>query len=220
MDGAPAAQTSDAGRLDLIGGELCLDFTNTVGNHRSENPREHLETYLDLVAWSEHAGILAHKMAKKLTDQAAQQPAHANAVFQRALALREALYCIFSAISEGRTPKSDDVHVLNHSLAQAMAHARLAFTGGSPARPAHYFKWDWEHSTNDLDQMLWDVARSAADLLTSDRLILVRECAGDVCGWLFVDTSKNHSRRWCSMSDCGNRAKVQRYYGRRRGRDG
>jgi len=48
-------------------------------------------------------------------------------------------------------------------------------------------------------------------LTSSQRLNQVRQCRGDNCGWLFVDGSKNHSRRWCDMRDCGNRAKVRRH---------
>ena len=79
------------------------------------------------------------------------------------------------------------------------------------------YTWEWAKYDQDLDRPLWPVARTAADLLTSGRLDRVRECPGaDGCGWLFYDTSKNGSRRWCSMEGCGNVAKARRLYARRR----
>ena len=79
------------------------------------------------------------------------------------------------------------------------------------------FQWEWTEVENTFDRVAWAVARSAGELMTSDRLVRVRECADDRgCGYLFIDTSRNHSRRWCSMETCGNRAKASRSYKRRR----
>lgn len=200
---------SKAGTLDLIGGELCLDFVNTVGNHKGEEPDEHLTTFDALVVWSEHVGILTHRRARALRAESARQPAQAQRILHSAIELRESLYRLFSAVAGRRPAESQDVNTLNDHLSRAMPHVRII-------KDADGFQWDWDRPEDALDQMLWPVARSAADLLTSDRLVSVRECEGDDCGWLFVDTSKNHSRRWCSMGDCGNRAKVSRFYQRRR----
>jgi predicted RNA-binding Zn ribbon-like protein len=79
------------------------------------------------------------------------------------------------------------------------------------------FVWDWHEVDGVLELPIWIVARSAADLLVSSELERVRECAGEKCDWLFLDASRNQSRRWCDMAACGNRAKAQRNYARRRG---
>ncbi len=198
-----------AGKLDLIGGELALDFTNTTSQHDIENPKEHLPSYNALLAWGQHTGILTKAAALRLQQKAAREPVEAQVVLERAITLRESLYRIFLTAAGGEKPAADDLNVLNGNLALALPHARIV-------RAPEGLTWDWERSEDALDQILWPIARSAADLLTSDRIGRVRECNGDTCGWLFVDTSKNHSRRWCSMSDCGNRAKAHRFYKRKR----
>ena len=98
---------------------------------------------------------------------------------------------------------------LNEEVSNALAHGRLAPTGEG-------FGWIWPGFADEPESLLWPVAKSAADLLTSERLARVRECAGGTCGWLFIDTSKNHSRRWCDMRDCGNVAKAKRHYHKKR----
>jgi predicted RNA-binding Zn ribbon-like protein len=196
-----------AARLELVSAELCLNFANTVGNHKSDEPNERITTYQELVAWSRHVGILSDRVAKQIVREAALRPEEARQVLDRTIALREAIYHIFAAESSGVAPQAAEVAILNDALSSAMARARLARTEDG-------FVWNWTREEGGLDQMLWPITRSAADLLTSDDLDLVRECANETCGWLFVDTSKNHSRRWCSMSDCGNRAKARRHYAR------
>ena len=197
---------SKAATLQLVGGEVSLDFANTVGNHRSDQPSDHLGHYAGLVAWSRHAGVISNRVAEQLLDQAAQRPAAAKSVFQRAVALREAIYRIFTAIATGASPKSTDLDLLNETLANAMQHSRVTSTKDG-------YRWDWSDEIA-LDRMLWSIARSAADLLTLGNLDRVSQCGDEECGWLFVDTSKNHSRRWCDMNDCGNRAKARRHYQR------
>ena len=122
--------------------------------------------------------------------------------------LREALYRIFTAHADGRDPAAEDLALLNRALALAMPHLQLSARAGT-------FAWEWDEDALDLHRLLWPVARSAADLLTSDDLVRVRECAGEHCNWLFIDRSKNNSRRWCDMQDCGNVAKVRRYRSRK-----
>ena len=83
----------------------------------------------------------------------------------------------------------------------------------SIVRVGERFAWDWTPE-NALDRVLWPVVRDAAELLSGEDLDRVGRCADANCGWLFLDTSRNHSRRWCSMKDCGNRAKARRHYQR------
>ncbi len=200
---------SGAVALSLIGGRLCLDFANTVGSHAGEHPNEYLRSYRDLVAWSRHAGILTDAEERHLLEAAEGRPGEAGVVLERAVALREAIYRIFSAVAAGRVPDEADLETLNVALARALVHARIVPAGDG-------FAWAWRDEQGALDRMLWPVARSAADLLTDGELDRVRECANDTCGWLFLDLSRNRSRRWCDMRDCGNRIKARRHYQRRR----
>lgn len=198
-----------AGTLKLLGGRPSLDFANTADWHASDQPVEFLTSYADLVAWSQHVGILTDDQAQRLFKEAARRPADATIALRQAIALREAIYRIFSAISHGRLPQAADLATLNAELSRAMAQSRIVST-------AEGFTWDWIDAEGALDQMLWPVVHDAAALLTSKELDRVRECADGRCGWLFLDTSRNRSRRWCSMEDCGNRAKSRRHYERKR----
>ena len=200
-----------AAALKLLGGRLCLDFANTVDWHASDHPQEFLNSYADLVGWSEHAGVLSAPQAQALLREAQRRPADATTAHRRALALREALYRLFSSLAHGRRAAKDDLAELHDALTRALPQLRLAWLGGR-------FTWTWAEDPLALDRMLWPVAWSAARLLTSDELGRVRECTGEGCGWLFLDQSRNRSRRWCAMEDCGNRAKARRYYARRRGK--
>ena len=200
---------TNAGTLKLLGGRLSLDFANTVDGHASDHPVEYLTSYSDLVAWSQHVGILTDHQVQRLLEEAARHPVTATAVLERAIALREAIYRIFSAISHGRPPQAADLATYNAELSGALARSRIVST-------AEGFAWDWRRAEDALDRMLWPVVRDAAGLLTSEKLDRIEECADDRCGWLFLDVSRNRSRRWCAMEDCGNRAKARRHYERKR----
>jgi predicted RNA-binding Zn ribbon-like protein len=189
-----------------IGGRLCLDFANTVGSHAGPDPDDHLRSYEDLVTWGRQLEVVPPRTAKLLLAEASRHPALAAATLARARELREALYRVFSAMASGEPPPASELLRLNDELKQALSRQRLALDGGQVT-------WTFESSPSDLDVMLWPVARSASELLTGDAGIArLRECASETCGWLFVDTSKNRSRRWCDMADCGNRAKARRHY--------
>jgi predicted RNA-binding Zn ribbon-like protein len=195
--------------FDFTGGLLCLDFANTVDDRPDVHPQEHLNSYHDLVSWGQQAQVLAEREAQSLLEEAARRPAEATSVLERALGVREAIFRIFKSVSEDLVPEEDDLVSLSAAVADAQVHARIVpKTGG--------FDWDWSGDENELDRMLWPVVRSAADLLTSDELDDIRLCASETCNWLFIDTSKNHSRRWCDMKSCGNRAKARRFYGRKK----
>jgi predicted RNA-binding Zn ribbon-like protein len=196
-----------------IGGSLCLDFANTVGSRSSPSPNERLHRYADLVVWSRQADLVTERQAHQLLREAERHPVQAARVLERATALREASHRIFSAIAAGRPPNEEDLNLLNAALAQALGHLRIVST-------SHGFQWAWAGGETQLERLLWPVAHSVAELITSEELSLVRECANANCGWLFIDRSRNHSRRWCDMSDCGNRAKARRHYQRTRTRRG
>jgi len=196
--------------FDFTGGRLCLDFVDTV-NDRVSAPRDLLGSYDDLLAWGQQAGILSDADASALRDYAARYPADAAHALQQAIAVREALYRIFQAIALETSPTATDLAAFNAALAQTMIHGRIAPEAGG-------FAWHWDDSAaRQLDRVLWPAIRSAADVLTSPDLEHVRLCAADDCGWLFLDESKNHTRRWCDMKTCGNRAKARRHYQKKQG---
>jgi predicted RNA-binding Zn ribbon-like protein len=206
----------------LIGGRLCLDFANTVGGRLAKSPssrrridsykvrEERLTDYYDLLAWSLRVGLLTETEARRLAREASKREAEAAGVWERAIALREAVYRIALAVVSQVQPRVSDLEVLNHEL--ALAHDRLNLAAGE----AGAFVWKWNEPRDALDQMLWRIADSAAEMLTSGDLTRLRQCAGDNCGWLFQDTSRNRSRQWCDMQDCGNVAKVRRFRSRNR----
>lgn len=198
----------DFSALGLYHERLCLDFANTAGEH-DDPSRDHLLTYADLLAWSDEVGLLTADEADYLYAQSLARPGEAAAVFNRASSLREAIYAILSDVAHGLTPRADALDRLNAALTEAMGHLRLA------ADEAHAH-WDWVYPVDDLAQMLGPVAWSTAEVLQSDDRHTLRECEGHDCDWLFLDTSRNHSRRWCSMDSCGNRAKARRHHARAR----
>jgi predicted RNA-binding Zn ribbon-like protein len=196
----------------FIGGRSCLDFVNTVGarvTSRHRILREKLIDYQALLSWAKLGGVLAPNEARNLARRASSHPRDAAAVLARALKLREALYRIFKCMVEDWQPENCDVATLSGELSIAKAHEKLARSGGG-------FVWAWDPAKDHLDRVLWPIARSAADLLISADLSLLRQCGGQECGWLFLDTSRNRRRQWCDMRDCGNRAKVRRFRQRQR----
>jgi predicted RNA-binding Zn ribbon-like protein len=199
------ALRSSAAEMRLVGGRLCLDFVNTVDGRNDSLPLgDKLEDYSDLVAWSQHAGIVTAAQAGRLIKESKQKPAGANSVLHRAIALREALHRIFKAIVTDSVPQSSDLEIVNDELLRARKNEKLISTDTG-------FRWEWMGDDTALDRMLWSVAQSAAEFLSAGDLSRLRECGGEQCGWLFEDTSRNRTRQWCHMQDCGNLAKVRRF---------
>ncbi len=194
--------------LKLESGWLCLDFANTVEWHLSDHPVEGLTSYAALVAWARTINLLPDRTAQQLLRAADQHPAEAARVLDRTVALREAIYHLFSSVAGGRSPAADDQATLNAELGRSMAKSCLVWNKAN-------FDWGRQGEDGDLDQVLWWVLRSTTNLLTSEDVKRVGVCADDRgCGWLFYDTSRNRTRQWCSMRGCGNRAKARRHYER------
>jgi predicted RNA-binding Zn ribbon-like protein len=190
---------------------ICLEFANTVDRRPTPAPIDRLASYADLAAWAAGAGLLPPRDARALADRARRQPAATAEVMRQAARLRDVIYRVISAVASRRPSRAADLDVINTVIAGAHAGSRLAPRGGGFAR-------QWVGERWALDRMLWPVAQSVEDLLTSAELIAVRECAAADCGRLFLDTSRNRTRRWCDMRSCGNRAKVRRFYSRRKAR--
>jgi len=194
-------------------GYLCLDFVNTVRFRPVSDRFELINTYDDLLAWARHATIITPGEAAALAESARGRDRSTADALSHARALREATYSIFSSRAAGLPARETDLRALNRAIGRAMAQAGVVPTGSR-------FEWGWPGAALDLERVTWWVARSAAELLTSKKLTFVRECASYDCGWLFMDTTKNRSRRWCDMRTCGNRAKSRRHYERRRAANG
>ncbi len=196
-------------RFPLRGGHVALDFANTVGWHASETPHEWLTDYPALVAWGWQAGVLCEDDARRLLDEVSRRPDAAAAALESAREAREVIYRIFTSIARGERAAAGDVAALDAAVQAAFDRLHLEWREGAPA-------WEWVLPADDFLAMVWPVVRAAAELLTSEERALVRQCGGDPCGWLFLDTSRKHNRRWCSMADCGNRAKARRHRRRRK----
>jgi predicted RNA-binding Zn ribbon-like protein len=196
-------------KFDLSGGTLCLDFANTVS--RRDDPelrREHLAGYADLVAFARQSALLSDKQADELCSYAEQHAGQAQRIFHRALELRESLYRVFAALAQKKIPAAADLQKINDAALEALQHRCLARANGG-------YRWEWKSDEkNPLEGILWQSAQSAAELLTSDKLRTLRFCEAPDCQWLFLDNSRNRSRRWCDMTSCGNRQKARRHYRR------
>jgi predicted RNA-binding Zn ribbon-like protein len=186
----------------LVAGELCLDFVNTVNGHTRLPRHEYLHDYRDLVLWGRHADALTPGEASLLLRESARRPAEVEAVYHQGLDLRETLFRIFTALSCGGQADGRDLDRLNADWLEAQSHTCLVHSVAG-------FSLGWNDEPC-LERLLRAVVGSAIQLLISPMIHQVRSCAGERCDWLFVDASRNHLRRWCSMDECGNRAKMQR----------
>jgi predicted RNA-binding Zn ribbon-like protein len=198
-----------AGNLSLLGGRLCLDFVNTLDWRGTDHPVEFLHTYHDLVVWSRHAGMISDLEAKRLSQKAKIDASQAAKVLQEAIELREAIYRIFSSLAEGLPVAEPDLMIFNRHLGATMRSSKII-------QQKQDLVWNTNGEPEKLDWILNPVVRSAADLLVSVERKRVKKCNDPDCGWLFLDISRNLSRRWCDMRDCGNRAKARRFYKKRK----
>ncbi len=188
---------------------MCLDFANTVSWRKAPaQSNDHLRSYDDLIAFAEQSKILPPGQADDFRAHARRRGSAATEILKIALVYRENLYGAFSALAEGKMPASGALQEINDFAVKALSHRRLARADG-------YYRWEWQWSKKDpLDSILWPIAQSAADLLTSPELGELRVCDAADCAWLFLDHSRNRSRRWCDMKVCGNRQKARRHYRR------
>jgi predicted RNA-binding Zn ribbon-like protein len=199
----------DIAALERLGGDPALDFANTLGGLR-EGPwdDEWLHGYEDVVAWARHGGLVGERDAARLLDRSGAHPRAAAAAFERAIALREQIHRVMAALAAGAAPAPADLDALRAAHRDSLAAAALAL------QARQRFDWVWDRAGDDLDRPLWPVAQATIDLLRSERLRRLKQCAN--CRWLFLDASRNASRRWCSMSHCGIDAKVRATRARRR----
>ena len=196
---------SDAAHeFELVGESIAADFANTLSGSRARPSADHVARYADLVAFARQSGALSAADAKRLLAGAERRPQLATEIHRRSVALREAIWRAFDRVAHGREPDAADLALISAEAAEAFAHATVVREGSG-------YAWAWAEA-DDLARPLWPIARGAVDVLTSpaDRE-RIRECASETCAWVFVDRTKNHSRRWCDMGGCGNRAKVRSF---------
>jgi predicted RNA-binding Zn ribbon-like protein len=199
---------ADVTRMRLVGGDLALDFVNTRSGPPDGPPDdEALTGYPELIAWAVYAGALTEPEAAALRRLSRGQPRDAKAALSRALRVRDRLDEIFRALAAGGNPDMSTVDRLSDDEADALAHARLERAGA--------FAWTWRDDRT-LARPLRPVVHAAVELLTTGELDRIKCCGG--CRFLFHDESKNRSRRWCSMEDCGTTEKMRRYVAARRTR--
>jgi predicted RNA-binding Zn ribbon-like protein len=191
--------------LELVGGALCLDFANTL-NSRREPEHDYLLTYSDLVGWAGKVEILSGQQVRNLKQRETQDVNKAVKALEKGRIAREIIYRIFSAVANKSKPREDDLSAITRLYEEAIAN-------GQHIQVDNHYEIAWK-ADETLDAFLWRIVSSAENLLLSEELSRVKECPN--CGWLFLDTSKNQSRRWCSMNTCGARDKMRRYHGRLR----
>lgn len=194
----------------LLGRRLCIDFVNTIEDPFGER-QDFLHTYDDLVRWCSYSGALADAEADELRELAARRAGDTHGAFAEAIGLRSSLDRIFRSLAQGDRPPAADMHLLQQKYAEAIPIATLVRSGETLA-------WSWR-GLADLRQPVWLVLQSAIEVLTEGDLRRVKQCPGaNDCGWLFYDTSRNATRRWCSMEGCGSRVKMRRHYARKKER--
>lgn len=191
------------------GGALCLDFCNTGQGMRNRHGSEWLADFGDLLDWLEAAGALGAEQGGRLKRAAQAAPEAAARLWRRALELRESLHRLFEACAGGHAPAREDLARLEAEYAQSAAFARLRWEDGRAV-------WTLDPSATELAALLQPIVRSGADLLASAALERLRRCGNPTCSWLFIDATRNRSRRWCEMASCGNVLKVRRHRERAR----
>jgi predicted RNA-binding Zn ribbon-like protein len=203
--------------IEWVGGALCLDFANTIDrSFNGDDRHDGIASFDKLVEWFSRAGVVEDEAADALRFEAIARPDHAERALARSRHLRAAIRETFSAITEGLDPGVSELELLRSEFVSVLSKTSLVYENKR-------VNWQVTSDVHPLDQLLWLVASSALDLLAStEQLRRVKQCPGDDgrCGLLFLDLSRNRSRVWCSMATCGSRAKMRRYYRRKRASEG
>jgi predicted RNA-binding Zn ribbon-like protein len=195
---------------ELIGGNAALDLVNTLDWRFRDDPppEELLKDYYDVGQFSAQSGLMSEAMARRLIRNVSE--AKAAQVVNSVLELREAAAKILYAAIEGDAPSGSAVKLLEKYFIEAREAQRLLWNGEKLA-------WELSQSPAPAELPLWMLSLRVAELMTSGEMQMLRSCGNDECRWLFLDTSKNHTRRWCDMKICGNRMKARRFKAQRRG---
>lgn len=193
-------------KIIVLGEQLCLDFINAVGWHPNESMCvEHLTSYSVFIQWCQKTEIINTEQASFFLEESRKRSVEADKVIKRVIELRKSVFRILLAVIAKDTPNEQDIDLLNSEIARVLPFSKLQYTDNQ-------FIWKRAKETKNLDWMLSIIVNDIIELLTSNKLERLKVCDDDHCGWIFLDMSKNKSRRWCSMQDCGNRAKARRHY--------
>lgn len=193
----------DVKGFQLFADHPALDFVNTVDDRGSPEKRtELLASYDDLLRFSEQVGVLTNAEAKTLRKSA--DSVHGQKILHDAITLRETFGRICYAGAKAKSPDPTDIAILNGFIKKAAVHRVIQIGKGQLA-------WAWDEPENPVTP-LWRLAANSSELLTSPEASRIRICESETCQWLFLDKSKNHTRRWCDMKTCGNREKARRFY--------
>jgi len=189
--------------FELIAGDASLDFVNTLDwRFRESGTEELIGSYGELIEFCERAGVLTAKQARGLRREVSTSAG--EKVSRAARELREAAAEFFYSELEERKPSAATIVRLERMFKDAHQQQRLHRSEGR-------LRWDWPEGEFAPELPLWVLALHTERLMTSERLQALRECGNPECRWLFLDTSKNHTRRWCDMKLCGNRMKARRF---------
>lgn len=194
--------------LPIVAGHLALDFANTVDDPGGAARWDHIADVSGLLQWSERVGILTERQRLRLARRTRTGELSTRATLDRAHLLRHVVGAVFVEVASASPPRPGWWEGLRPFVAEATGQAVLTSS-------AHRLELTWPQG-DDLDSLLHPVSLAAADLLRSPDVRRVKQCAG--CPWLFLDRSKNASRRWCAMNDCGTHEKIRRYVERRAAR--
>lgn len=189
--------------------DLCLSFVNTRMWRGRIDPAETLHDLVGVLTWLERSARLHTRDLEQVRRWSEDNARAAGNVFAQVIALRETICRIFDALALGKPVQAHDVSALNRALAAAPCRTRIERADGK-------FGWAVDPPSWSAAELLAPVLWSASDLLMHAGQRRVRLCANAQCRWLFVDESKGGTRRWCDMASCGNRAKAQRHYRRRK----
>ena len=190
-----------------VGGSVALDFANTMDWRLRDRPVELLKGYPDLLRWGRSAGVLEPAQARALRRWAGSHPRAAEQALADAAGVREAIAAVFQAVVGGVVLPPGPLARLETACRAAWEARALRASGEGAA-------WVWREPSPEPGRPAWAAALDAARILTSADRTRVRQCGDAECGWFFLDTSRNRSRRWCSMKGCGNRNKARRFYSR------
>ena len=189
-------------QFNLLAGDPSLEFLNTISDWTAAEPREYLPDLGEAIRHGSVVGLLTPAEAKRL---GALPP---GTELRRLKELRARLERIVRSTVNGEEPPDEDLEALARDAAAAARDVELRMSGDRLERVIPVEK-------AGIATLRWRIVEAAIALLASEALARVGACP--TCGWFYLDTTKNRSRRWCSMAMCGSVSKSRRYYWRTRG---
>jgi predicted RNA-binding Zn ribbon-like protein len=193
-------------RFKLVGGHPALDFVNTVQDWNVREPHDYLGEFAEAIRFGEAAGLLTRADASRLRSRTPLDE------LTRLRELRAMLKRIFQTRLSGRSPGGTDLRRLSAILIESARATRLMFAAQTQRSPQVPMRRVIVMEKAGDTLLRLRIVEAAVALLVSTAVFRVKSCP--TCGWLFLDVSKNRSRRWCSMDTCGSVAKSRRYYRR------